>query len=110
MAIASSGFDWDYGNREKCQSHGVSIVEIESIFRRSIALFPDPRHSKSEERLKAIGISATGRHVLVVFTLRRSGSETRIRPISARYMHRKEVRHYEEQKTKIEETSRSQDR
>jgi uncharacterized DUF497 family protein len=26
------GFDWDSGNRAKCQKHGVSIAEIESLF------------------------------------------------------------------------------
>jgi hypothetical protein len=27
-----SGFDWDEGNRAKCQKHGVSIPEIEELF------------------------------------------------------------------------------
>lgn len=110
MDFAPSGFDWDHGNRDKCRSHGVSIAEIESIFRRSVALFPDRRHSKIEERLKAIGTSAGGRYILVVFTLRKRGAETLIRPISARFMHRKEIRHYEKQKAEIEEASGSQDR
>jgi uncharacterized DUF497 family protein len=110
MDFTSSGFDWDHGNRKKCQSHGVSIAEIESVFRRPVTLFPDHRHSKSEERLKAIGTSTTGRHVLVVFTVRRRRDETLIRTISARYMHRREIGHYEEQKAKVEETARSQDR
>lgn len=26
------GFDWDAGNRDKCQKHGVSIPEIERLF------------------------------------------------------------------------------
>jgi uncharacterized DUF497 family protein len=110
MDIAASGFDWDYGNRDKCRSHGVPIAEIESIFQGSVALFPDRRHSRTEERLKAIGVSATGRHVFVVFTLRKRGDETLIRPISARYMHGKEIKHYEKQKAEIEKTSGSQNR
>jgi predicted DNA binding CopG/RHH family protein/uncharacterized DUF497 family protein len=73
MDFAATGFDWNHGNRDKCQSHGVSIAEIETIFRRSIALFPDLQHSKAEERFKAIGRSAAGRHILVAFTLRRRG-------------------------------------
>src|SRR5437764_14029023 len=89
------GFDWDEGNRGKCQAHGVSIAEIESAFERPIAVVPDPAHSRSEQRFKAIGITAGLRHVFVVFTLRRRGSDTLIRPISARYMHRKEMEHYE---------------
>jgi len=28
-----AGFDWDDGNHDKCQRHGVSIVEIETLFR-----------------------------------------------------------------------------
>jgi uncharacterized DUF497 family protein len=110
MDFAATGFDWNYGNRDKCQSHGVSIVEIETIFRGSIALFPDLQHSKAEERFKAVGRSAAGRHILVAFTLRRRGSAVPIRPISARYMHGKEIKHYEKQKNEIEEASRSKDR
>jgi hypothetical protein len=33
-----------------------------------------------------------------------------IRPISARYMHKKEIRHYEKQKADVEKTSSSEDR
>jgi uncharacterized DUF497 family protein len=110
MDFAATGFDWNYGNRDKCQSHGVSIAEIESIFRESIALLPDPRHSKAKERFKAIGRSAAGRHILVVFTLRKRGDAVLIRPISARYMHGKEIKHYEKQKKEIEEASSSEDR
>lgn len=27
-----SGYDWDDGNYQKCQKHGVSIEEIETLF------------------------------------------------------------------------------
>jgi hypothetical protein len=46
----------------------------------------------------ALGRREGGRFVLVAFTLRLAGHETMIRPISARYMHRKEVEHYERQR------------
>lgn len=92
-----SGFDWDEGNRAKCSKHGVSIGEIESLFRRTIAVFPDPRHSAAEERFKAIGETDDGRKTFVVFTLRRKAGLTFIRPISARFMHRKEIEHYEKE-------------
>ena len=62
--------DWDRGNRDKCQKHGVSIAVIESLFRSPIAVFPDPEHSDREERFKAIGRAEDGRGVLIVFTLR----------------------------------------
>jgi len=96
MDLRIAGFDWDRANREKCRKHGVSIAAIESIFRGSIAVVPDPAHSAAEERFKAIGVTDKGRHILIAFTLRARDGETFIRPISARYMHQKEVRHYEE--------------
>ena len=88
------GFDWDDGNRAKCQRHGVSIAEIESLFEGSVITIPDDEHSIVERRLRAIGRAASGRHVFVVFTIRRFGRRV-IRPISARYMHQKEVVTYE---------------
>jgi uncharacterized DUF497 family protein len=42
-----TGFDWDRGNLEKCQKHGVEIAAIESVFRQIMAVFPDPSHSKA---------------------------------------------------------------
>jgi uncharacterized DUF497 family protein len=40
-----SGFDWDDGNREKCQKHGVSIREIEGLFAGPVMVLPDAAHS-----------------------------------------------------------------
>ena len=95
-----AGFDWDEANREKCLKHGVSLQAIESMFERDIAVLPDPAHSGAETRYKAIGTTAEGRHVLIVFTLRMRDHGSWIRPISARYMHAKEVRYYEKEATK----------
>jgi hypothetical protein len=95
MPITVAGFQWDRGNRSKCRAHGVSIADIEEAFRRPLSVFPDPAHSLAEERFKAIGTSAAGRHLLIVFTLRDSGRQTFIRPISARFMHAKEIDYYE---------------
>jgi uncharacterized DUF497 family protein len=97
-----AGFNWDEGNREKCQKHGVSIATIERLFHGPLAVFPDPAHSDAEERLKAIGITNDGRGILIVFTLRQQGDEMFIRPVSARYMHRKEMDHYEKETAKTE--------
>ena len=97
MIVAVSGFDWNDGNRAKCQKHGVPIADIESAFARPISVFPDPAHSRAEERFKAIGTTGHGRHVLIAFTLRHKGEALLIRPISARYMHRKEIDHYEKE-------------
>ncbi|MFL9501466.1 BrnT family toxin [Rhodopseudomonas palustris] len=95
-----AGFDWELGNRAKCAKHGVTVAEIEGLFRGPISVFPDPAHSLSEERFKAIGRTETGRMVFVVFTLRTRSDRTLIRPISARYMHRKEIAAYEEEASK----------
>ena len=102
MGPRVAGFDWDDGNRDKCGKHGVSVAAIESLFRRPVAVVPDPVHSRGETRFKAIGKSDEGRSVLIVFTLRLRGGETFIRPISTRYMHAKEVEHYEKEAAKIE--------
>lgn len=93
MKIAA--FDWDEGNHAKCAKHGVSVAEIEGLFRSGPHVAPDPAHSATEDRLIAIGRTAEGRALFVAFTLRESGRQRLIRPISARYMHRKEVEAYE---------------
>ena len=90
------GFDWDQHNRGKCQKHGVSLGEIEALFTREIVIKPDLAHAADEDRFNAIGKTAAGRHVFLVFTLRVIDGAKLLRPISARFMHRKEVRHYEE--------------
>jgi uncharacterized DUF497 family protein len=54
-------------------------------------------HSKSEERFKAIGKSNNGRWIFLVFTLRTRRGQRFVRPISARFMHKKEVEHYEKE-------------
>ncbi|HEX9326245.1 MAG TPA: BrnT family toxin [Reyranella sp.] len=71
------------------------MAAIESLFAKSIAILPDPQHSAREKRLKAIGFTAEGRAAFLIFTVRRRRGHRLIRPISARYMHAKEVRAYE---------------
>ena len=99
---AIAGFDWDHANRTKCQKHGVPVATIEAVFAGEVAVLPDPSHSQREERFHAIGTTAGGRGVFVVFTLRQRNGATLIRPISARYMHRKEVAYYEKEIAKTE--------
>ena len=88
-----SGIQWDKGNRTKCQKHGVTIAEIEHIFQNDPGIAPDLAHSNAEVRFFAIGKTKEERSVFIVFTVR----ETEIRPISARYMHEKEVSRYEKE-------------
>ena len=97
MNIGVAGFDWDAGNRAKCQKHGVSVAEVEGLFIRPLLIIPDASHSQSEERLRAIGKTARGRSVFLVFTIRELAGKRFIRPVSARYMHIKEIKHYEEE-------------
>jgi len=97
MSYDVAGFEWDNGNWPKCGKHGVSQSEIEALFREGCDVYPDAAHSQAEERMLAIG-KVGKRFLLVAFTLREREGETRIRPISARYMHRKEIDHYERQR------------
>ena len=90
-----AGFDWDSGNRKKCQKHGVSIAEIESLFDRPVVILPDKDNSQGELRFRAIGTTSKKRNVFMVFTKRDRGSGVLIRPISARFMHQAEVESYE---------------
>jgi uncharacterized protein len=92
----AGGFEWDRGNRKKCQAHGVSIAEIEDLFTRPVMILPDSAHSQTETRMRAIGKTKAGRHVFLVFTIRTRSRKRLIRPISARYMHAKEIKSYEE--------------
>ncbi|HTJ58778.1 MAG TPA: BrnT family toxin [Devosiaceae bacterium] len=78
-----AAFDWDDGNLEKCQRHGVSIAEIEAMFRDGPRVAPDPAHSDKEDRLIAIGRTAEGGPVFVAFTLRTVDGRQLIRPVSA---------------------------
>lgn len=102
-----AGFDWDNGNVEKCQKHGVSRFEIEELFHRTVMLLPDGDHSNShEQRFRAIGTTQAGRYIFVVFTMRALDGQMMIRPISARYMHRKEVDLYEQENPTLQERRR----
>lgn len=96
-------FDWDDGNRAKCQKHGVSLTEIERFFQQELYLAPDRKHSHAEERFLAVGRSSKGRPMFVVFTLRERNDLTLIRPISARYMHAREAKRYDEESAKVQD-------
>lgn len=90
-----AGFDWDDGNWPKCGKHGVSREEIEQVLLGAPAVLDDPH--PGEPRTKAIGRTQAGRYVFLVFTLREIDGESLLRPISARYMHQKEIDRYEGQ-------------
>jgi uncharacterized DUF497 family protein len=66
-----------------------------------VFIIPDRLHSKAEERLWGIGKTVQGRSVFLVFTIRERGGKRFIRPISARYMHKKEIKYYEEENPEV---------
>lgn len=105
-----AGFNWDEGNQAKCQKHGVSIAEIEHAFQGPMRVFPDPAHSSVETRYLGIGQTASGRYVVTAFTYRTIDGQRLIRPISARFMHAKEIQHYEAQSEDPSETAPAEDR
>lgn len=94
------GFEWDQGNaRKSVEKHDVSQAEAEQVFfNEPLLVVPDARHSRQEPRYHALGTTDTGRRLHITFTLHKQ--DTLIRVISARDMHRKEKRVYEQSKQK----------
>jgi len=101
--IAFSGFVWDEANRAKCQEHGVSTAEVEYVLAHAATLIvPDLKNSRAEPRFLAIGRTAADRYAFVVFTPRPTGDRILMRPISARYMHGKEIKKYEQEIARVQ--------
>lgn len=90
-------FSWDAGKALKnYEKHGVPFEEASTVFSDLDGLdWEDFGHADRERRWKRLGRSASGRILLVVYTLRRlqNGIET-IRLISARQASRKERKAY----------------
>lgn len=85
-------FEWDKWNLDKSYvKHGITPKETEEVFigEESFVL-PDIKHSQKEERFIIVGRSLGGVNLFVVFAFR--GKKVRV--ISARRMHRKEVLKY----------------
>ncbi len=94
ILINIEGFDWDKGNILKnWEKHNVSHIECEEVFLNIPLLVKnDMAHSATEERYYVLGKTDSGRLLFIVFTIRKN----KIRIISARDMHRKERKVYEE--------------
>jgi uncharacterized DUF497 family protein len=89
------GFEWDAGNQRKNDKHGVNTAQAEQVFFNSpLLLLDDVAHSQAEARFHALGQTDDGRGLHITFTLRRAGELIRV--ISARDMHRKERRVYDQ--------------
>lgn len=90
------GFDWDEHNvRKSLEKHSVGQFEAEEPFFNSpLLVVADERHSQVEDRYHALGKTNADRLLHITFTLR--AERALIRVISARDMHRKERKIYEQ--------------
>ena len=91
-------FDWDEANVEHTAKHGVSRSDIEFVLKNDPIVRPDVYPSILEQRWRGVGRDKTGRYIFVAFTLREVNKVLHIRPISARYMHKREIQTYEQTK------------
>lgn len=83
------------GARKSSDKHAVLQSEAEKVFfNRQLLILPDTRHSEKETRYHALGITDDRCLLHVTFTLRDGGRLIRV--ISARDMHRKERKIYEQ--------------
>jgi len=87
-------FEWDPRKADSnLNKHGVSFQEAASVFGDVLSItYHDPDHSAREQRFITVGMSRSGRVLMVAHTDR--GGNVRI--ISARKTTRKERRYYEE--------------
>jgi uncharacterized DUF497 family protein len=85
------GFEWDPAKAAaNLRRHGVDFADAATVFQDEHAItLPDP--SSAEQRFITMGVDATGRLLVVVYTWRAD----RIRIISARPATRRERRNYE---------------
>ena len=91
-------FEWDSNKAQLNQrKHGVSFEEAVTVFYDDDALeFHDPDHSEDENRFILIGLSSTGKTLMVSHCVRESGSTIRI--ISARKATKQESHKYWKEK------------
>ena len=87
-------FDWDDSKAEANErKHGVTFTEATTVFTDPLSrTFFDPEHSEREDRFVTIGVSTTGRTLVVAHAER--GDTIRI--INARKATRRERKDYEE--------------
>lgn len=92
-------FDWNHGNSEKVKKHGVHRQDIEDfLIIGDPLIYADQSHGLLESRFIAFD-KYKNRNLYVVFTFRAIDGLLKIRVISARYAHKKEVRKYYEKKS-----------
>lgn len=86
-------FEWDQWNLDKSYfKHGITPKKTEEVFIDEWSLIlQDVEHSQKEERFIIVGKTLEKKILFIVFVVRRK----KIRVISARKMHTKEVLKYE---------------
>ena len=86
-------FEWDTGkSASNVTKHGVTFPEAMTVFGDPLELaIADPHHAEGESRFLSMGLSATGRLLVVAYTER----EGRTRIINAREATPRERRQYE---------------
>ncbi len=92
-------FEWDPKKaRSNLKKHGVAFEEATTVFQDPRALnMYDPDHSESEDRWVTLGISRSGRLLVVCHTFdEEPGGSATIRIYSARRPTSKETQSYEE--------------
>ena len=72
-------FDWDDANRSHLAQHDISPDEAEQAILDPYAVLLEIQTGGEEERTKALGATASGRILTVIFTFRGDA----IRPITA---------------------------
>lgn len=87
-------FEWDNNKAlANLKKHGVSFEEASTVFGDTLSLtVPDPLHSHAEDRFVTIGMSSSGKLLIVVH----SDRGDRIRIVSARTATTKERKDYED--------------
>lgn len=93
IILGTLEFEWDRDNLDKnYEKHGISAKEAEEIFvNEELFVLPDVKHSQKEPRYIALGSTRERKNLFVVFTVRNE----KIRIVSVRSMHRKEIEKYE---------------
>ena len=87
-------FEWDEGKQAaNVRKHGVGFAEASTVFGDPLEVtVVDPDHSLAEHRFLSVGLSASGRILVVSYAER---ARNRIRIISAREATHRERRDYE---------------
>ena len=88
-------FEWDTGKARRNEAkHGVTFIEVKTVFDDPFGItIPDPDHSAAEQRWLELGISESGKLLVVCYTERREI----VRIISCRPASKSERKSYEDE-------------